>query len=494
MNDHFDDSLDPHLASEWSVAANGKDWTFKLREGIEFHNGDIVNAQDAVGSYKVRIQQTSGGRAGTDTQIFTSLSGDPSDVANKDGSENIEVLDDLTVTYHLNVPFITMDVTMSEGNGTFAFINYDLWQEVGEDGYRENPVGTGPFKFVELDINQFMLVERFKNKGDDHYWQIPDFDEVQMFFVGEGVTRMAMMITEEAHLGDVPSLLIPQAVERGLKVVNSTLPGLQSFIHFGGLYYPGDPGYNEENPATIREVRAALNHAIDRETLLETFFPGGQAVMGSVSHFSPFQPHFKHEEWAPYAYDPALARQFLAEAGFADGLGMELITGPNISGADWYPDLAEAMVPMWTAIGIDVQLTIMPYGNLLSEIRNLETSDFGTEQRVRAYGYRYGTRPDMGLLFNGINRYLPAGGGLTLYSDPFLWDWLQTWQNSIDPVERTIMEQGYGDYAYDNYTHIPLFWVNPQAVINPKVVVDYVANHKNFGPVRRLEFTEGVRE
>jgi ABC-type transport system substrate-binding protein len=173
---------------------------------------------------------------------------------------------------------------------------------------------------------------------------------------------------------------------------------------------------------------------------------------------------------------------------------MEIITGPNISGADWYPDLAEAMVPMWEAIGIDVQLTIMPYGNLLSEIRNLETSDFGTEQRVRAYGYRYGTRPDMGLLYNGINRYLPAGGGLTLYSDPFLWDWLQTWQKSIDPIERTIMEQGYGDYAYDNYTHIPLFWVNPQAVINPKVVVDYVANHKNFGPVRRLEFIEGVRE
>ncbi len=492
LNNHFTDQLEPHLATEWSMAPNGKDWTFKLREGVTFHNGDTFDAQDVKGSYIIRMNNTTpkGGRSGTDSEIFDLMGGtrDPF----RDGSENIEIVNDHEVIYHLQSAFLGLGPSLSEGNGVLQNLSWDHWQDVGIEGYGTDPVGTGPFKFVDLVIDQYLLVERFKQPGDDWWWQAPDFDEIQIFYVAEGQTRVAMLLTEEAHIADIPSLLIPEAVSRGMKKAPSTLPGAEFFIHFGGAYHEGDPGYHSGNPVLIKEVRGALNHAIDRDVLLNTFFEG-RAQPGRVAFFNPNEP--KHRaEWVPYAFDQSLARQLLTDAGFPNGLDVEVLVGTNMSGVSEAPDVVEAIVAMWEEVGFNVDFRPVEFGTVLAELRNPETSNLGGELKAKLFAYRFGTRSDLGLLPLATNRALPKGGGLQMFNDPVIADFRDAYISEIDLDERTRLELAYGDHHYDNYGQIPLFWISAEVMINPTIVVDYQVNLKNFGPVRSLEFVKGVRK
>ena len=112
-------------------------------------------------------------------------------------------------------------------------ISKDYWDSVGgEDSYAEHPIGTGPFKFVELEINQHLLVER----TEDHWRKTPEFHEIQMFYTPEDATRLAMLLAQEVHLSDIPRTLIPEAEQRGFKTVVATLPGFHVRL-LRRLYY-----------------------------------------------------------------------------------------------------------------------------------------------------------------------------------------------------------------------------------------------------------------
>jgi ABC-type transport system substrate-binding protein len=493
-NNTFDNTLEPMLATEWNMSPDGKNWTFKLRKGVPFHSGREFTANDLRLSWEINSFPSNKARGGSNQQLYNLLGGkDDGTFGSNSGFENIEIVNDYEVIYHLNGPFIDMALSMGEGNGFMQAYDSQHWIDVGgEDGYSDDPIGTGPFKFVDLKIDQFLLVERFKNPGEDHWWQIPEFDEAQFFYVKEGATRMAMLLTEEVHLADVPALLIPDSVERGFKLAVSTQPGLNFFTSFGGTFVSEDPGYNPDNPFLIKEVREAINLAIDRQTLLDTFFPG-RAVLGSILFYEPTLASHK-AEWTPYEYNPNRARQLLIDAGFADGVPVEVWTASNMSGTAEAPDVIEAMLTMWEAVGFKMDLKVGEFRALLGQMRSSETNTFQSGNKGKMYAFRFGTRGNLGLLYNGWNRYLPSGNGLRMYSDETINTIAEEYGQSIDPVRRSELELAYGDHAYDNFTTIPLFWISPQAVFNPKILVEYVANHKNFGPVRTIEFVKAVRK
>ena len=490
FDNQLDSSKEPMLATDWNMSPDGKNWTFKLRQGVPFHNGDEFTAEDVIGSYKINMILVTS-RAGSTQEFYEKLGGTPEGTLDaNNGSENIETVNDHEIIFHAQSPFINLALNVTEGNSFMHIYNAGHFNEVGEEGFRVDPVSTGPFKFVDLKINQFILYERFKNPGDDHWWQIPDFEEVQIFYVPEGATRAAMILTEETHIADIPPLLVEEATSRGMKVSVSTLPGLELFTSFGGVYFPGDPGYNPENPFLIKEVRAAVNHGIDRDLLQETFF-GTRALQGTAGLVNP-RFTFHKDEWTPYEYNPALARQLLADAGYPNGLGLEWWVGNNMGGVPEGPDLVEAMAAMLEEVGFDVDIKATEFSASLGQMTNPETSSFqGANPKGKLFTWRQGAHADKVHTYP-TRRYLPRGGGYVIYQDEFTNGWLDEYSVAVPDDEVTRLLQEWGDHAYDNFTSVPMFWISPLIVFNPNVLVDYQANHKNFGPVRALEFVQAV--
>jgi peptide/nickel transport system substrate-binding protein len=353
----------------------------------------------------------------------------------------------------------------------------------------EDPVGTGPFKFVELKLNQHQLFERFKQPGDDHWWKIPDFAEVQFFYVSESATRLAMLLTGEAHISSLTTDLLLEAEAQGMSRVQSTVPGFSVFFWFLGTYYPGDPGHDPANPLLDARVRGAVNHGIDRVALKEALFPGERAQYNTVNFFENFRQHFKHDKWVPYAHDPEKSKQLLAEAGYSDGLEIEMWAPASRPGLPEAGDMAEIMATDLNNAGFDVKLNVTEVVRVYEVVKSHEKSYGGTPKIALM---RYSAKPVFIHWPNSSRRNLPKGGGWTSYQDEFIEGIRTTYNNTVDPQKRLDIELQYGDHHYDEYGTVPLFWILPEAGINPNVVAEYKVDHSNFGPVRGMEWVKAV--
>ena len=363
---------DQGLASEWSVSPGAKDWTFKLREGIPFHSTDSFTGgefttKDIEGSIATLVREDSRSSA----SIWTNLG------AQK--PEAFDIADDYNFTWRLSRGEPLFEFYASSG-WVATMLSKDYMDAVGIEGYQKQPIGTGPFRFIELKIDEHIHYERV----EDHWRQVPEFHELKFFYVKEDSTRLAMQLTEEAHIADIPSVLIPETLARGHVVSVGTLPGFFLYIWIGGLYYDSEhgrfesvtgkdeiqpiaPGYDPDDPFRNVLVRKALNLAVDRNLLNETFWDG-DAIPQLIHGFPPTNPDFKHDDWTPYPFDPEGAKAALAEAGYPDGFAFDFQTS-IVSGVPEAPEVAEAVTAMWQTIGLKPNLKPIEYGTMRSEMR-----------------------------------------------------------------------------------------------------------------------------
>ncbi len=363
------DYTNDHLASEWSVSDDATSWDFKLREGIPFHSTDSWTGTEFTVKDVVHSIRTSAGETSYNPGRWNIYGVEDA---------NFDIHDDYSFTYNMNQPEPLLLGFLSEG-GLAAMISKDYWDHVGgEDDYAENPVGTGPYQFRDLKINEYLLVERV----EDHWRKTSEFHEIQIFYTPEDATRLAMLLTNEVHLSDIARVLIPQAEERGFKTVVATLPGIFMFAYFGGLYYdepkeilagsregetePIAGGYIADNPLRNLNVRKAMNLAIDRELIIKTFW-GDAAVPASTYGIPPYRFDFK-EEWTPYPYDLDEAKRLLAEAGYPNGFEFELTTA-KMGGVPEAPEIAEVLASMWQELGLSVAIEDVQFGEILKRAR-----------------------------------------------------------------------------------------------------------------------------
>jgi len=213
------------LAEKWSMEPDGKTFTFQLKKGILFHSTDTwtgteFTSKDVLPTVATLVRED----AIATSSVWTTVG------AQK--PENLVIHDDYNFTWHLDVPeplFLgRLDETWVAG-----ILSKDYMDAVGMDGYRKDPIGTGPFQYVERELDSHILYERVK----DHWRKDPGFDEVQFLFVREESTRFAMLLTDEVHISTLPGLLITQAEQKGYSIAIGTLPGFYLYIWIGGLYY-----------------------------------------------------------------------------------------------------------------------------------------------------------------------------------------------------------------------------------------------------------------
>lgn len=296
-------AVEPGLAKSWEPSEDGLTYTFELQEGVKFHDGTDFNAEAVVKNF----ERWASGDAEMFPYYNTMFGGE-------DGNSIIESVTaegDYTVVFQLTrpqAPFLknlAMDM--------FAIASPTAYETQGDDDFERNPVGTGPFKFVEWKPNDSITVERFED-----YWQegLPKLDKVIFRSIPDNATRLNELITGGIDLADGINPSDGAAIEGNADLQLFERPSMN--VGYLGLTVTRPPFDN-------KLVRQAMNYAIDKESIIAAFFEGR-----AESAKNPMPPSISgyNDEIEEYPYDPEKAKELLAEAGLADGFEMELWAMP----------------------------------------------------------------------------------------------------------------------------------------------------------------------
>lgn len=288
----YDDNLtlQPALAESWEQSEDGLTWTFKLREGVLFHNGREMTAEDVKWSFERLIDPATG--AGNAGRV-----GPP--------ETQIEVIDDYTVAITHPEPFGIFPQSLGFDKSTGIVAPESL----EDDGTISIPIGTGPFKIADVEGTTRLVLEKHED-----YWQeeYPYLDEIVIEPIPDDTVRETALLGGEVDwvLSIAPQNF--QNLQDNPDVVVDTAPQL-SYDYIGINL--------TREPFDDVRVRQAIALAIDRQTLCEAgYFGLCEPVQGPVGPGSPW--YFAYE---PYDQNVERARELLAEAGYPDGFEMELL-------------------------------------------------------------------------------------------------------------------------------------------------------------------------
>jgi peptide/nickel transport system substrate-binding protein len=309
-------NVQPGLASEWEFNDDGTELTVHLREGVTFHDGDPMTSADVVASLERVLDEATGAVQRTNLLSIAELSAP----------------DDLTVVMALSVPDATLPAALTDVN---VAIMSDASIAAGTAATEPN--GTGPFSFVNWTQGQSVELDAF----DDYWGEGPFVDGILIRVVPEEQSMLAALQAGEVHLGVMGNPAVIEQVSDPLVLERSTAMG----------YFPFFLN-SERGPLQEKEVRQAISCAIDRQELIDTALlgegvPTGPFVEG-IFQTGPF------DGLPCEGTDRELARQLLADAGFADGFTIEtiIITGEN----DAAINIGQNLQAQLAEIGVNLEL------------------------------------------------------------------------------------------------------------------------------------------
>lgn len=311
------------LAESWRLL-DERTWQLKIRRGVVFHNGEPFNAEAVRFTFQrvLNPEQKSPNRA-TVSEV-----------------ERVDVVDDLTVNLVLRSPYAPFLARLID----FPMVPPKYTAEKGNQGLALRPVGTGPFRFVELVKDDHMVVEAF----DKHWRGQPRIRKIVYKPIPEPFTRAAALRNGEVDL----ITTVPPNIARELdKVAGVRVHRVPSTWQI----YLGLNAFKK--PLSDVRVRQALNYATDVDAIIKNVMDGnGRRLEGP---FTPnvfgFDPSVKG-----YASDPARARRLLAEAGYPDGLEVTLDAPAGRYQGD--KEIAEALGGQWQKAGFRPTVQVAEWG------------------------------------------------------------------------------------------------------------------------------------
>lgn len=473
-------ALEPSLATEWAMTkADGTQWTFKLRKGIPFRSSQKewgeFTAKDVVHSIAMNVLPEA---IGTDTGLFRGLFGKTVE----DVYRNIETPDDYTVVFNLLRPEAELDFIATGQQGNWFIYSKAQFDAEGLKGYEKAAAGTGPWVFVDRQLGTSISYQRVK----DHWRKTPEFEEFRLLRVPEAATRLAMMLSREAHISEVDRNLHQQAVGKGMKVVNSQLPSIQLSYVIGGVFQPYMETYDPKVPALDVRVREAINRAVNRKELNDTLFAGQgdpHQVWGYHPALAGWNPRWAEQFDAKYGYDPARARELLKEAGYPNGFKIKVIV-TQLPGTPEMIDMAEALLGYLEAVGIKPEAEEMEWARFRSDFY-VPAKTHNTIAPIRGT-YR---PPDINIRFYNLSG--PEGFFRTIV-DPAQEEKFKEVRKSVDREFRTRKLREIGDILFDGYSQVPLVWIAGQVVVDPSVVKEFIFPGNINGPISHIEYIKPV--
>src|SRR6266850_6785033 len=261
----------PELAETWDMSPDGKHWTITLHKGIKFHEkwGEFT-ARDVRHSVFLITQPES---IQSDGSIWRTVMGvtktDTIEELAKKAEQGVEIVDDYKVVFHLKQA-VPEFVEMICANTDLVMESKARWDAGGKELYSQKVVGTGPFEFIERKVGSHVLYKRL----EQHWRHIPAYKELEFRWVPEDVTRLASLLSGEVHISDVPRALQGDATAKGMQIITSRLPAIMAGWAFGGLYFATPDKLKTDVPWTKKEVRQAMNMAVNRQEIVNKLLGG----------------------------------------------------------------------------------------------------------------------------------------------------------------------------------------------------------------------------
>jgi peptide/nickel transport system substrate-binding protein len=365
----------PCLAESWTESSDGLVYEFKLREGLTFHNGDPFTAEDVKFSF-LRYK-------GTSAKLL------------HDKVKAVEVIDPHRLRFVLQAPwpdFLAFYATLA--TGAAWVVPKKHVEQVGDDGFKQRPVGLGPYRFVRQDPGVELVLE-----ANEPYWRkTPSIKRIIFKGVPERATRLAMLKTGEA---DIAYLMIGDeatAIKRDPKLrLAQVIPAAAWWLEFTEQWDPKSPWHD-------RRVRLAANLAIDKQAINEVERLGFSRPTGSII---PRVLEFALP-LEPFPYDPAQAKRLLADAGYPNGF-----EAGDLTPLPPFFTMGEAVANYLGAVGIRTNVRTMERAAFFAALRekklrglilNVSGASGNAATRIEAYvlstgAYAYGGHPDIDELF-----------------------------------------------------------------------------------------------
>jgi peptide/nickel transport system substrate-binding protein len=324
--------LQPDLALSWEAADEARLWTFKLRPGVRFYNGDRFTAADVVATFnKMQAPETSAPYLGEMGPLV-----------------RVEAVDDLTARFRMSSPYADLPRTLATSTakiisqaGIAAFDDID-----------RHPRGTGPFLLKEFVPNDHLVMER----NPDYFGGPALLDRVVVRLLPDPTAQLAALRNREIDAigeieGDTFSRLSHQPGVRLLNVSSGTFDNL--------ILFANKPPF--DNP----KLRLALKLAMDRQAIAEaltenTGIPGDDHPLAPVYQFADTSVPLRQP-------DLAQAKQLMREAGHGSGLQHKLVVAANPPSRQKMAILCQAMAAQ---IGIDLQIELMDNTRFLAQVWN----------------------------------------------------------------------------------------------------------------------------
>jgi peptide/nickel transport system substrate-binding protein len=470
----------PQLARDWEISSDAREYTFKLQEGIPFHFGHgEFTVQDVILTID---QQASDPLAGCKAALtkFMGAASMTEMIANGD----MDVIDDYTFKMRLASPQV--DVASWWFNilviPCAAVRSSAQHAAEGDAMFETGPAGTGAYQFVSRTLKETAVFEAVPY---DHWRVNPEFKNLKLTSAPEDLTRLAMLLTGEANMVDVPKVLHQQAIDGGMEVIESPLPSVGLTILPLGQYYVSEVNWNPDAEPwaapgeTGNLVREALNRAINREQIINELFKGrGEPMYNTIYHNSleGWNPRWEEEFDTKYGYDLELAKQLLDQAGFPGDNGqnrfsMEVYQS-SLPGLPETIEVAQTVAQSFQDIGIDAKLVEVEFARALDAFRDRHDAHFILPVRqtlrqmnanMRIYYYTGPTNPDLGI----------PKGGVAYLESPLYDETYEALLEETDLDERHRLAQRMGDDIYDTYRTIPIVNIRATLVINPDEVSEY---------------------
>lgn len=315
---------EPRIAESYEISDDGLDYTFHLRDDVTFHDGTPVTADDVVFSielYKASEYQ------GSQISMLSS----------------VEATDEHTVVCHLDAPYSPFLQGICS-----PMIASKAYYESSEDDFVNNPIGTGPYKFVSRAKGSNIKLEA----NEDYYRGAPEIKEVTFEVIPDSSTKAIALQTGEVNFAEIDSATKPQLEANPAITIAEVPTSTFSYIAMN----------TEKEPFNDVKVRQVLNYAIDRDNLVAVCYDGEAEVNSNICAKERFG---YSDDQFQYTYDPEKAKELLAEAGIETpyDLGEILV-------AEKYSNLATVIQNDLKAVGLDVTISVKEFNSYISDLQN----------------------------------------------------------------------------------------------------------------------------
>ncbi|WP_262677821.1 ABC transporter substrate-binding protein [Paenibacillus sp. J5C2022] len=315
--------LQPAVASSYDISEDGLTYTFKLREGVKFHNGNDVTAED--------VQYSIERLMGKDT-------GQPLKTA-FDNVESVTIIDAHTV-----------ELKLKQNDVSFLSFMTNAILPAGYDKHNEAPIGTGPFKFVEYSPNQRVVIA----KNEDYYVEgVPYLDKVEFRIMPDGESSLLAL-----KAGDVD--IYPRIGDERIAELGDEfryVDGMQNMVQLMTMNIA-------RKPFDDVKVRQAINYAVDVDSIIELIANGKGTKLGS--NMSPvMDKYFQEDLENTYNVNIEKAKELLKEAGYEDGFTTTISVPSNYK---FHVDTAQVIADQLSQVGIKAEIEMVEWAVWLERI------------------------------------------------------------------------------------------------------------------------------